>query len=98
VTTGLAGRNTLRAPFAKSLDASFAKAFHVPFAPEDHKLEFRLEFFNITNTPIFTWDHVLFSAVAQGPSDGNVLNPFFNQVRLNGSDSRTGRIQVRYSF
>jgi outer membrane receptor protein involved in Fe transport len=98
VTTGLAGRNTLRAPYAKSLDMSFAKGFRVPFAPETHKLEFRLEFFNITNTPTFTWDHLLFTAVAQGPSDGNVLNPFFNQVHLNGSDSRTGRIQVRYSF
>jgi hypothetical protein len=44
----------------------------------------------VFNHPFFTWDNTL--------SNGDVTNPFFNNVRLNDGGSRSGQIQVRYSF
>ena len=96
--TNLAGRNVLRGPKFNSLDLSLNKAINMPF--EGHKLEFRVEFFNIFNHPQFTFDGT--------KSDGDVTNPFFNRPDLNDggiifptnnqSFGRYGRIQVRYSF
>src|SRR5262249_6594943 len=45
--TNIAGRNILRAPALNSLDLSLQKAIPMPF--EGHKLEIRVEFFNIFN-------------------------------------------------
>ena len=84
----IAGRNILRAPKTNDLDLSLNKSFRLPF--ETQKLEVRVEFFNVFNHPQFTWDLT--------QSNGDVTNPFFNRPDLNGGGSRTGRIQVRYSF
>jgi len=101
IRTGLAGRNTLRAPVLNRLDLSLVKAIKVPFTPwESDKFEIRVDFFNVFNHPVFTWD----AASVGGNSDGNVFNTFFNQPELNGGPNttlrsfRSGRIQVRYSF
>ncbi len=101
IRTGIAGRNTLRAPKMQRLDLSLNKAIKMPYS-EKHKLEIRVDFFNVLNHPIFTWD----SATNGGLSNGDVFNPFFNQPRLNGGPSgptsfgtsRSGRIQLRYVF
>lgn len=85
--TNLVGRNTLRAPKTNSLDLSLNKAFGLF---ESHKLEIRVEFFNVFNHSQFTWDLT--------QSNGDVTNPFFNRPDLNDGGNRTGRIQVRYSF
>jgi len=99
--TGLAGRNTLRAPLLSRLDLSLTKAIKVPFTRwESDKFEIRVDFFNVLNHPIFTWD----AASVGGNSDGDVFNTFFNQPELNGGPNntlrsfRSGRIQLRYSF
>lgn len=89
----IAGRNTLRADRVNSFDASLNKAFKLPF--EGHKLEVRVEFFNVFNHPNFTFANPIISSDL---SNGDVTNPFFNNVRLNSGGNRTGRIQVRYSF
>ena len=101
IRTGIAGRNTLRAPNLQRLDLSLNRAIRLPFG-ENHKLDIRVEFFNVLNHPIFTWD----AGTNGGLSNGDVFNPFFNQPRLNGGPttansfdtSRSGRIQLRYSF
>ncbi|MBO0722219.1 MAG: TonB-dependent receptor, partial [Blastocatellia bacterium] len=103
VRTNIAGRNTLRADWTNRADASLTKSIRMPF--EGHRLDLRFEFFNIFNTANYTW------AIpgSSDPSNGNVLNPFFNNVGLNDGGfsipantglraSRAGRIQVRYSF
>jgi hypothetical protein len=101
IRTGLVGRNTLRAPLLNRLDLSLQKSINVPFTPwENDKFEIRVDFFNVLNHPIFTWD----AGSVGGLSDGDVFNTFFNQPELNGGpnntlrSSRSGRIQVRYSF
>jgi hypothetical protein len=101
IRTGLVGRNTLRAPSWNRLDLSLTKAIGVPFTPwENDKFEIRVDFFNVFNHPIFTWDRF----VVGGNSDGDVFNTFFNQPELNGGPNttlrsfRSGRIQLRYSF
>ena len=99
IRTGVAGRNTLRAPRFSRLDLSLNRSLQVPFTPfETDRFDIRVDFFNALNHPSFTWDRLL--------SDGDVLNPFFNQPRLNdggtlignAAGGRIGRIQLRYSF
>jgi outer membrane receptor protein involved in Fe transport len=101
IRTGLVGRNTLRAPTMNRFDVSLQKAIGMPFTPwENDKFEIRVDFFNVFNHPIFTWD----AGSVGGLSDGDVFNTFFNQPELNGGpnntlrSSRSGRIQLRYSF
>lgn len=101
IRTGLVGRNTLRAPTLNRFDVSLTKAIGMPFTPwEGDKFEIRVDFFNVFNHPIFTWD----AASVGGNSDGDVFNTFFNQPELNGGPNntlrsfRSGRIQLRYSF
>ena len=101
IRTGIVGRNTLRAPSWNRLDLSLTKAIGMPWTPwEGDKFEIRVDFFNVFNHPIFTWD----AASVGGFSDGDVFNTFFNQPELNGGPNttlrtfRSGRIQLRYSF
>ena len=101
IRTGLVGRNTLRAPTLNRFDVSLSKAIGLPFTPwEGDKFEIRMDFFNVFNHPIFTWD----AGSVGGLSDGDVFNTFFNQPELNGGPNttlrsfRSGRIQLRYSF
>ena len=91
--TNIAGRNTLRADRVNNFDASINKAFKLPF--EGHRLEIRAEFFNLFNHPNFTWAN---PNISSDLSNGDVTNPFFNNVTLNSGGNRTGRFQVRYTF
>ncbi|PYV95789.1 MAG: hypothetical protein DMG89_20205 [Acidobacteria bacterium] len=47
---GNSGRSTLRGPDQRNFDLAILKKFHVT---EHHALEFRTEFFNLSNTPQF---------------------------------------------
>ncbi len=89
----IAGRNTLRANRVNLFDLSLNKTFKLPF--EGHRLEVRTEFFNIFNHPNFTFAN---PNISSDLSNGDVTNPFFNNIRLNSGGNRTGRIQVRYAF
>jgi hypothetical protein len=98
IRTGIVGRNTLRAPTLNRFDVSLSRAIKLPW--EGHRFEIRMDFFNVFNHPIFTWD----AASVGGLSDGDVFNQFFNQPELNGGPNttlrsyRSGRIQLRYVF
>lgn len=103
VRTNLAGRNTLRANWTNSADASLSKSIRMPF--EGHRLEMRFEFFNVFNHANYTWAIPGSSDL----SDGDVLNPNFNNVGLNDGGfaipagtglraGRSGRFQIRYAF
>ena len=81
---GTAGFNTLRGPSVANLDLSMFRTFRVTSAMN---LQFRLEVFNITNTPHFA-----------NPSGTNVSNVVYNtdgSIRsLNGFGSITGTNNV----
>jgi hypothetical protein len=85
--SNIAGRNILRAPRSTNLDLSLTKRINLF---ESHRLEIRVEFFNVFNHPQFSWD--------LSQSNGDVTNPFFNRPDLNDGGNRTGRIQLRYAF
>jgi len=98
IRTGIAGRNTLRAPGYNTFDMSLQRSFKVPFTPmEQDRFEIRFDYFNVFNTPIFRWE-------VGGLADGDVTNSFFNQPNLNSGVSvgttgaRSGRLQLRYVF
>ena len=98
IRSGIAGRNTLRAPAYNTFDMSLQRSFKIPFTPmEQDRFEIRFDYFNIFNTPIFRFE-------VGGLSDGDVTNPFFNQPNLNSgvsvgqSGARSGRLQLRYVF
>ena len=80
---GTAGFNTLRGPSVANLDASVFRTFRLTSAMN---LQFRLEVFNVTNTPHFP-----------NPSGTNVSNVVYNadgSIRsLNGFGSITGTQQ-----
>jgi hypothetical protein len=100
IRTNIAGRNILRGNRINTMDLSLNKGFRLPF--EGHKLEVRFDFFNVFNHPNFTW-----AFLGADNSNGDVTNPFFNNVRLNDGGitgpvgtqvGRYGRIQLRYTF
>jgi len=98
IRTGIAGRNTLRAPGYNTFDMSLQRSFKIPFTSwEQDRFEIRFDYFNVFNTPIFRFE-------TGGLSDGDVTNTFFNQPNLNSGVSvgqtgaRTGRLQLRYVF
>jgi hypothetical protein len=106
VRTNIAGRNTLRANWTNRADASLSKSIRMPF--EGHRLDLRFEFFNVFNHANYTWANPNLVG-SSDPSNGNVLNPNFNNVGLNDGGflipagtglraGRSGRFQVRYVF
>jgi outer membrane receptor protein involved in Fe transport len=91
IRTGIAGRNTLRSPHVDRLDLTLSRSFKVPFTKwESDRLQIRFEFFNVLNHPSFSFDNYF--------SNGDVLNPDFNQPLENQGTNRSGRVQIRYSF
>jgi hypothetical protein len=98
IRTGIAGRNTLRAPAYHQFDMSLQRSFKIPFTPwEQDRFELRFDYFNVFNTPIFRFE-------VGGFASGDVTDPNFNRPDLNSGVSvgtagaRSGRLQLRYVF
>ena len=88
VRFGNVGRNTMRGPGVKNLDASLFRTFKVTSGTD---LQFRAEAFNVTNTPHFA------------NPNGNVNSSNFGQVlNINTADamgqSREFRFGLRLGF
>ncbi len=82
---GTAGRNTIRGPHLSNYDFSLFRTFAIR---ERLRLEFRGEFYNLTNTPHFA-----------NPS-GNVSSAGFGQITgtLNGYSNRQVQAALRVTF
>jgi len=65
-TFGTCGNGTLRGPGLRTLDLGVQKEFPMG---NDRRIEFRAEFINLTNTPIF---YVPYEATTLGPSLGRI--------------------------
>jgi len=99
-------RNVLRFPSYVSLDAGLSKTFNLPYA-EKHKLQFRWEVFNVTNTQRFGPSAGVTNVSAIGiAQDPEINSPPADFGRYVGSqtptgESRPGRVMqfaLRYSF
>jgi hypothetical protein len=71
-TYGNAGANTLRSQFYRNLDFSVFKEFGIT---ERTLLQFRAEFFNLTNTPTFAIPTTTVDTSAGGVVTATVNNP-----------------------
>jgi hypothetical protein len=80
---GNAGRNTIFAPGIIALDASLAKNFHFT---ERQKLEFRAEFFNVGNHPLFGYPGATIGTATFGVISTTII------------DSRQLQAGLKYSF
>jgi len=80
---GTAGRNTIIGPGTIALDFSAIKNFHIT---ERHVVEFRTEFFNLPNHPIFG---------LPGASPGTVS---YGVISSTNVDSRQLQFGLKYSF
>ena len=82
-TFGDMGRNSLRSDWNKNLDLSFFRSFPIT---ESKRLEFRMEAFNITNTPVFAIP------------DNNITDPNFGQVSATANTERQLQLALKFYF
>jgi hypothetical protein len=73
---GTEGRNILTGPGFTDLDFSLAKS--IPLRGENHRLQFRGEFFNLLNHPNFDIPNHTFDLPPCPPPNGNLLCPAGN--------------------
>ncbi len=82
-TFGDMGRNSLRSDWNKNLDLSLFRDFPIS---ESKRLQFRLEAFNITNTPVFAIP------------DNNITDPNFGQVSSTANTERQLQLALKFYF
>lgn len=87
-------RNQLRYPSYVVLDAGLQKSFDSPFK-ESHKINFRWDVFNVTNTARFTG--LANTALGYNPSTGAPAPTFGNFTATQGSP-RVMQFALRYDF
>ena len=93
---GNLGRNTVISPGLFEFDGSLFKNFTLA---ENHKLQFRAEFFNLFNHPNFG------APVGNGGPDNSMLvntdgtpNPNFGQISYTRTPARQIQVALRYTF
>ena len=92
---GNLGRNTLTSPGLVDFDGSLFKNFTLA---EEHKLQFRAEFFNLFNRPNFG------APVGNGPNNASLVNPDgtpnanFGQISYTRTPARQIQVALRYTF
>lgn len=87
-------RNMLRYPSYITLDAGLAKSFQMPWS-ENHKVTFRWDVFNVTNTARFTT--IALNSLGYLPERGNPPASWANFTQQQGSP-RVMQFAFRYEF
>ena len=85
-------RNPFRLPGLVNLDAGLTKSFDMPW-DEKHKITFRWEVFNVTNTPVFTGQ-----ATGQVGYTGSSAGPTFGRFTGTRNNARIMQFALRYDF
>ncbi|MBL8204854.1 MAG: TonB-dependent receptor [Blastocatellia bacterium] len=85
-------RNAVRLPRLVNLDAGLLKSFNMPW-DEKHKMTFRWEVFNVTNTPVFTGQ-----AATQIGYTGSSAGPTFGRFTGTRNNARIMQFALRYDF
>jgi hypothetical protein len=94
VRFGTAGRNSLRGPGLTNLDASLFRDFRLT---ERFKLQFRVEAFNVTNTPAFNNPGATASAPTRA-QDGTINLNGYTEVTSAAATERQFRFALKLSF
>ncbi len=92
-------RNVFRGAGFSAMDLGLSKSFKMPYG-ENHKLQFRWEVFNVTNTQYFDADNFTRSTFGLGQDPQlNDASPDFGKV-FNSIQGNPRRMQfgLRYSF
>ncbi len=91
-------RNVLRDPGFTSMDMGLSKTFKMPW--EGHKLQFRWEVFNVTNTQYFTTSNVTRGSLGLGQDpELNTPDPEFGRIYTDiQGQPRRMQFGIRYSF
>ena len=82
-TYGTEGRNDLRRDWPRNFDLSMFRSFPVT---ESKRLEFRAEFFNAWNTPLF------------GQPDSTVGDQYFGQINYTANSPRIIQLALKFYF
>lgn len=85
-------RNPIRYPGSVNLDAGLAKSFNMPW-DEKHKVTFRWDVFNVTNTPVFTGQ-----AAGLIGYTGSSAGPTFGRFTGTRNNARIMQFALRYDF
>ena len=89
-------RNQLRMPSYFVLDAGLQKQFAMPWS-ENHKLGFKWEVFNVTNTPVFTGPFTE-TRIGYNPQDATGAPIGFGEFTATKSNARVMQFALRYDF
>lgn len=79
---GNSGRNIVFGPGVHNLDMSVMRSFKVPGPSEVNSLQFRVEFYNTTNTPQFSDPNTTVTSATFGTITSTALNPRLVQFGL----------------
>ncbi len=95
VRFGTAGRNIVRGPGLVNFDASLFRDFRIT---ERFRLQFRIEVFNVTNTPAFNNPGATASAPTRRP-DGSIINlNGYTEITSAQSTERQFRFALKLFF
>lgn len=89
-------RNQLRMPSYFVMDMGLQKQFKMPWS-ETHKLGFKWEVFNVTNTPIFTGPFTE-SRIGFAPQNSGGAPIGFGEFTATKSNARVMQFALRYDF
>ncbi|MDI1241145.1 MAG: hypothetical protein PSX80_04410, partial [bacterium] len=89
-------RNQLRMPSYFVMDAGLQKQFNMPWS-EKHKLGFKWEVFNVTNTPIFTGPFTE-TRIGYNPQNASGAPIGFGEFTATKSNARVMQFALRYDF
>lgn len=90
-------RNLLRYPGYVSMDLGLYKVFKMPYN-ENHKVQFRWEVFNLTNTQRLTSVDTGSFSVGVDPNLGNLPLPSFGNLTSIQGSPRVMQFALRYEF
>lgn len=85
-------RNPIRLPGTWNIDAGIAKSFNMPYR-EGHKMTFRMDVFNVTNTPFFDGQ-----SVGTLGYTGSSAPPNFGKYTAMANSPRVVQFAIRYDF
>jgi hypothetical protein len=90
-------RNRIRFPSYYVADIGLQKSFDMPWN-ENHKINFKWEVFNVTNTPIFTGIRLRSLGYDPPSFAGSTAPTGFGEFTATKSDARVMQFALRFDF